>query len=122
MRPSIAGWFDSTIRIRRPTPTLDVLKVESLEYTVIDTVGAKINRSKTPVVPTSGGEAPNGTIRWYGLVSIDVQPRDICEVLTGPDAGRTWEVNELPVRPSNHHTQVDCVEWHGELPDVEELS
>ena len=121
-RPSIAGLFDSTIRIWRPTTTRTGPGVEQKSYAVTTTVGAVINRSRTPTAPSDGGLAPSGIIRWYGLPTIDVQPRDVLEVMTGPDAGKKWECNELPTRPRGHHTQVDCVEYNGVLPDAEPTS
>lgn len=116
MRPSVTGWFDSTIRVWRPIVNKDALGVEERTFVVVDTYGAAINRSATSEAPQSGGLAPAGTLRWYGEYTITVEPRDICEVLTGPDSGHTWEVNKIPTRPRNHHTQVDCIQWHGILP------
>ena len=115
-RPSVTGMFNSTIRIWRPAAVLDALAVEERVYAEVDVVGAAINRSSTPEAQAGGGLSPTGTIRWYGEASIDILPRDVCQVLTGPDAGRTWEVNQFPTRPRGHHTQVDCVAWSGVLP------
>lgn len=115
-RPSISGWFDSTIRIWRPTTGTSGPGIESRTYAVVATVGAVINRSRTPNTPGDAGLQRSGIIRWYGLPTIDVQERDVAEVVTGPDAGARWEVNEKPTHPRNHHTQVDCVEFNGVLP------
>jgi hypothetical protein len=118
-RPSVAGWFDSTIQIWRPSVTRDELGAETRTYARLGTpVGASINRSRTPSAPAAAGLTPTGQLRWYGLPTLDIVARDVCEVLTGPDAGRTWEVNEMPVRPRGHHTQVDCIEWHGVLEEA----
>lgn len=122
MRPSVAGMFDSTIRIWRPTVTRGQAGIDNQQYTPLLIVGAAINRSRTPQAPQDGGLARSGIIRWYGLPTIDVRERDVVEVVTGPDAGRTWEVNEQPTRPRGHHTEVDCVEWNGILPDLESTS
>lgn len=120
-RPAVTGMFDSSIRIWRGTPSTDAIAAQSIAYTPIATVGAAINRSRSPLTPSDGGVAPSGIIRWYGEASIDIQHRDLCEVVSGPDAGKTWEVNEIPVRPRGHHVQVDCVEWNGVLP-LEDVS
>lgn len=119
MRPSITRWFDSTIRVWRPTVTKDDLQVETREYVVVAEYGAAINRSSMSEAQQGGGMIPVGSVRWYGEATINVEARDVCEVLTGPDSGRTWEVNQPPVRPRGHHTQVDCVEWHGILPTTD---
>jgi hypothetical protein len=119
MRPPISGWFDSTIRVWRPTTVKDELQAESRTYVEVDTYGAAINRSKMSEAFQGGGMTPVGSLRWYGEPTIDVQPRDVCEILTGPDSGLSWEVNAPPVRPRGHHTQVDCIEWHGVLPTAD---
>lgn len=116
-RPSIAGWFDSEIRVWRADTSKDALAVEDRLLVPLATVGAAINRSNTASATQAGGTAIVGTLRWYGLPTIDVRERDVCEIISGPDAGTTWEVDALPVRPRNHHTQVDCVEWHGTLTE-----
>lgn len=121
-RPSISGLFDSQIRIWRPTTSRSGPGIEQRSYAPVATVGAVINRSRTPTAPQDGGLAPTGIIRWYGLPTIDVRPRDICEVVAGPDLGKKWECNELPTRPRGHHTQVDCVEFQGLLPDADPTS
>lgn len=120
MRPSIAGWFDSSIRVWRPTAVKDVLAVEEQSHTLVGVYEAAINRSSTAANAQGGGTTETGMLRWYGLPTIDVRPRDICDVITGPDRGHQWEVNSYPVHPRGHHTQVDCVEWHGKLPSVDE--
>lgn len=117
-RPPIAGWFDSMIRVWRPTTTKDAVGVEERTYTMVGEYGAAVNRSATSEAQQGGGMASVGSIRWYGKPDIDILPRDVCDVYSGPDSGRTWEVNAEPVRPRGHHTQVDCIEWHGILPTV----
>lgn len=117
-RPSITGMFDSTARIWRPVSEKDVIGVEQPEYIVIGELGCAINRSRAPSVDIGPGTTPVGSIRLYFVASANIEPRDVLEVLTGPDAGRTWEVNEPPVRPRGHHTQVDCIEWSGKLPEI----
>lgn len=116
MRPSVAGMLDCRIRIWRPTVSKDDIGVEDRTYTPVGEVDAYINRPRQPLVNMGAGMAPTGGTRWYGLPSIDVQKRDVCEVVTGPETGKTFEVNEPPVRPKNHHVEVECHEWSGELP------
>lgn len=115
-RPSISGWFDSRIRIWRPTMAKDALGAEARLYSVLSEVECAINRSNATNALQDGGNATIGTLRWYGLPTIDVQPRDVCEIFEGPDSGTTWEVAGPPVHPRGHHTQVDCFEWNGKLP------
>lgn len=121
-RPSIDHLFDSQIRIWRPAATTDDLAIEHRTYTPLATVGAAINRSKTAVTQVPGGMNTVGSLRWYGRPTIDVHKRDVCEIVGGPDAGTKWEVDAEPVRPRGHHTQVDCVEWHGDLSEGDDVS
>jgi hypothetical protein len=124
MRPAIDGWFDSQIRIWRPSVVRDALNVETRIYAPIGIVGAAINRSKTRDVPQSGGLQEAGSLRWYGEPLIDVHVRDVCEVIVGPDESKViqWEIDSEPVHPRGHHTQVDCIAWTGKLPSLEPLS
>lgn len=122
MRPRISSWFDSHIRIWRPTETKDVLKVAKQTYVVVAVVGCRLNRSGTTTAQVGAGMTRVGQLRWYGNPDIDIKRRDVCEVIDGPENKLTWEVDAEPVRPGGHHTQVDCVEWHGNLPSLEESS
>jgi hypothetical protein len=123
MRPAIDGWFDATLTIYRATVVQDALATEQRVYSVFAAgVGTRVNRSRTPIAPAPAGLAPTGIIRMYLRPDVDVRHRDIILVMTGPDsdllAPRMWEVNELPVRPGGHHTQIDCIEWHGTLTEA----
>lgn len=122
-RPTIDHLLDSEIRLwRRVSDTGNALATEESLYVPIAVVKAKLNRSKTAERDIGGGLKPVGTLRWYGRPDIDVRARDVCEVIAGPDAGLTWEVDGEPNRPKAHHTQVDCVEWHGVLESLEPQS
>lgn len=118
MRPTIDGLLDSQIQIWRPTRTNDSIGVEEMVLVRTTVVDAFINRPVQSEADLGGGLAPVGSVRWYGKPTIDVLARDICEVIAGPEVGRLFEVNMQPSRPKNHHTQVDCIEWNGTLPDV----
>jgi hypothetical protein len=117
-RPLIDRLLDCQIRIWRPTTTNDTIGVEEREYAPSSVVDAFLNRPVEPETPSEGGLAPTGGVRWYGRPDIDVLPRDLCEVLSGPEEGKIFEVNAPPVRPKSHHTQVDCIEWNGVLPPI----
>lgn len=116
MRPTIDHLLDCQIQIWRSVTTDDAVGVQEREYTPIATVDAFINRPRGAQAEVGGGLGPVGGTRWYGRPDIDVEPRDVCEVISGPEIGKLFEVNEPPVRPKNHHTQVDCIEWNGILP------
>lgn len=124
MAPRIERLFDHELRIWRPVVTKDSLGVEKRTYTIQPGVhGAFLNRSVDPVAPVAAGLAPVGRLRLYCKVDVDVQTRDVLELVSGHDATPTsqltWEVDQPPVHPKSHHTQVDAVEWHGTLPEGE---
>lgn len=124
-RPTIDHLFDHSIRIWRPTVSKDGVGAESRSYTLQVQTPCTLNRSVAPVAPvTAGGLAPVGRRRFYVRTTVSVRVRDIIELVSGPDAHAdgqlTWEVDEPPVVPKGHHKQLDCVEWHGVLPEVEE--
>lgn len=118
-RPAIARLFDTKIRIWRPTSSTDSLAIEQRSYAPVGEVGAVTNRSTTITAEVQGGMERNGSLRWYGRPNINIRPRDVCDIIEGPDAGSQWEVDALPTHLRGHHTQVDCVEWHGHLPSLE---
>lgn len=124
MAPRIERLFDHTVRVWRPVKVKDGLGVEQRNYEPVGTAGAFLNRSVKPVAPIGGGLAPVGRLRMYCIPNVNIQLRDVIELIDGSDARPTsqltWEVDEPPVHPKNHHTQVDMVEWHGILPPLEE--
>lgn len=123
MAPRIERLFDHEIRIWRPSVTKDSLGVEKRTYTPqASLLGAFLNRSVDPVAPVAAGLAPVGRLRLYCKPTVDIQVRDVVELVSGSDATPTsqltWEVDQPPVHPKSHHTQVDAVEWHGTLPEA----
>lgn len=117
-RPTIDHLLDTTIQIWRPTVLSDSIGVEERQYVALpDTIDAVLNRAAMQEANIGAGLAPVGNLRWYGRPDIDVRKRDVVLIIDGPEAGKTFEVNAPPVRPKGHHTQVDCIEWNGILPD-----
>lgn len=116
MAPRIDRLFDHTVRVWRPVRVKDNLGAQQTTYQNVATIGVAVNRSAAPMGGTSGGGlAPVGRIRMYARPDADVQPRDILEFLTGGSSVGTWEIDEPPSRPKNHHTQLDCAKWNGIL-------
>ena len=122
MAPTIASLFDHTCRVWRAVATKDGLGIESRGYAVVYEGGCCVTRSTAPVSPVGGGLAPLGRRRIYLLPDAVVDYRDILELVTGPETQQrprpTWEVDEPPTRPRDHHTQCDVATWRGTLPAV----
>lgn len=117
-RPTIDRLFDHQVRVWRPSVTRDEHGAEERSYTpALEPVGCALKRAASPLSDVGPGLAPSGRRRFYLRPDADVQPRDVLELTAGPDAAghTTWEVDEPPVRPSGHHTQVDTIAWTGEL-------
>lgn len=118
-RPKIDRLFDSTVRVWRPTADANNrLGAETRTYSPIATLGAALNRSTAPVGDIGPGMAPIGSRRFYLRPDANVQARDLLEIISGPETGSTWEVDEPPTRPRSHHTQVDSIVWNGVLPEL----
>lgn len=124
MAPRISRLFDHEIRIWRPVVIKDTMGVEKRTYEQRPgLLGAFLNRSVDPVAPVAAGLAPVGRLRLYCNPTVDIQVRDVVQLVSGSDATPqsqlTWEVDQPPVHPKGHHTQVDAVEWHGILPEAQ---
>lgn len=116
-RPNIDRLFDQTLRVWRPTIEKSDLAVEEREYHVVSSLGAAVNRATDPEADVGAGLANVGRRRFYLRPDVDVRPRDVLEITVGSEAGGKWEVDQPPSRPRSHHTQVDCIAWHGNLPE-----
>jgi hypothetical protein len=118
-RPTIDHLFDHTVRVWRPTSSKGRLGQEERTYAHVINGRAALNRAVDPVAPVAAGLAPTGRIRIYLRPDANVQERDVIQIVTGPDAPGTWEIDQPPTRPRGHHTQVDAIAWHGVLPEYE---
>ncbi len=121
-RPRIDRLLDQTVRVwRAPTGEQSNLGVEQRNYELVATYAAKVNRSAGPTGNIGGGGLGNvGRLRLYMRPDVDVRVRDVLEIIGVTDNDHeTYEVDEPPVRPMQHHTQLDCTLWSGILPEVE---
>lgn len=120
MAPEIDSLFDHDVKIWRPTRERSTLGVEERTYQVhIAEARCKVNRSTAPSADTGPGMQPTGARRLYMRPDVDVKPRDLVELVTGPDAPQFWEVDQLPSLPRGHHMQLDCIAWNGVRPTEE---
>ncbi len=120
-RPTVDHLFNSQVRVWRYGVEKDNLGAERRVYTPDPTLhGASINRSVAPSTDAGAGIAPVGRLRLYVRPDLVVEPRDVLQVVEGPEAGLNWEVDDPPTHPRGHHTQLDVIAWHGDLPPVTE--
>jgi len=118
---ALVDFFDTSIRIWRPETTNGRLGEEIRSYDVIlepAIPNAAVNRPTAPLGDAGPGLAPIGERRVYMAPDTDVQPRDVLELLEGPDAPQFLEVDEPPTRPGGDHVQLRCRLWQGN-PETE---
>lgn len=117
---SLADFFDTRIRVWRPTEVLGSLGDQRWTYTPVGPVSALpnavVNRPVAPLGDTGPGIGAIGRRRLYMEASEDVLERDVLEFVSGPDAPATYEVDNPPTRPERDHLQLDCRVWLGQLP------
>ena len=119
-RGTIVRLADHQVRLWRPVTSASSrigMDRRTLEL-VADGEPCKVNRDTSPTADAGPGLSPIGRRRLYLPPELDVRERDVVELVTGPDAPQTWEVDELPARPRGHHLQADCILWRGTLPEV----
>jgi hypothetical protein len=117
--PRIDRLFDHQVRIWRPTASIaNRIGAEERTYQPVGVAGAVVNRNVSPMSDQGVGMVPTGRRRLYMRPDADVLERDVVQVIDGPDAGESWEVDQPPSRPRGHHTQVDAIAWNGQLPEV----
>jgi hypothetical protein len=111
---------DHTVRVWRPVTVPDAIGADQRTYAPVgEPEPAKVNRNVAPTGDAGPGFAAIGRRRLYMKPGVDVEERDVLELVTGPDAPQTLEVDEPPTRPRGHHCQVDCILWRGQLPELE---
>lgn len=112
--------MDHEVAIWRPTTVLGEMREEIRTYVrVLDPPGvpnAMVNRPRAPLANSGPGLTPTGTRRIYMATGTDVQPRDVVELVAGPDAGDVIEIDEPPTRPRGHHVQLVGRLFDGRLP------
>jgi len=120
---SLADFFDTSVRIWRPTSTItSPLGAERRDYEIVlepAAPNAAVNRPTAPLGDKGPGLAPIGERRIYMAPETDVQARDVLELVAGPDAGQRFEVDEPPTRPGNDHVQLRCRFWEGDLTPLD---
>ena len=114
---SFAGLLDHTARIWRRSVAPGRLREDVVTYTAQDELAAcTVRRPRAPISDIGPGFAPSGERVVYLLPGEDLLERDVIELVTGPDAGGTFEVNGPVTRPRGHHIEARCSVWHGDLP------
>ena len=108
--------LDHEVRIWTRSVVLGRVREETVSYASGDLLPAAVRRPTAPVASVGAGLAPVGERIVYLLATVTVAPRDLVEIVSGPDAPGWLEVDEPPTRPRGHHTELTCRFWHGDPP------
>ena len=111
---------DHVVRAWRPTTARGPLREEVRTLVPVLAVpeepNAAVNRPRAPFGETGPGIAPVGERVIYMEADADVMELDVLELVSGPDAPGTFEVNDIVTAPRGHHLELRCRVWHGTLP------
>jgi hypothetical protein len=115
--PGIRHLLDHTARVWRPDSALGALGAEVRAYEP----GAIVLLAQVRPAASTGdpgpGLAQQGTRQMFLEPSADVRAFDVLELLTGPDAPGTWEVDSPPTRPRGHHVELTARLFLGTLKE-----
>lgn len=115
-RPSITSLLDHTARIHRPAQFSATLgSLNQAHVLVASAVPCAVRRPQAIVVDVGPGLSPAGERDIYFELGVDLLTLDVIELVTGPDAPGTWEVNGPPTRPRDHHVEARCRHFSGTL-------
>lgn len=120
-----AGGFvallDHQARVWRRSEIVGALREAIRTYEVVvepTTANATLRRPRTRLGEGAPGLTPLGEARVYMPFGTDVRPTDVIELVDGPQAPGTFEVDARIVGPRGHHIEIDCRNFHGTLPEV----
>ena len=75
-----------------------------------------LRRPSARVSDSGAGLIPQGERVLYCNPGENVEPRDILELLEGPEAPALLEIDSPITRPRGHHIEMTARLWLGELP------
>lgn len=117
-RPRVARMFDHTARIWRPTRSLGPLRERTDVLEQAGDFACAVTRPSARLGNPGPGLTTIGERMVYAETSVDLRPRDVLEILTGPEAGRTVEIDEQPTNVRGHHLEARTRLWSGTLPSL----
>lgn len=118
-RPRIERLFDHVARQWRPTQVLGALREQVDTLAVVGSFPCAINRPSARLGDPGPGLTTIGERNVYTTTDVDLRPRDVLEITSGPETGRRIEIDEEPTNVRGHHKEARARIWAGELPDEE---
>jgi len=114
-RPSISRLFDHVARQLRPGDDLGSMREQVGTLAEVGTFRCAVNRPSARLGDTGPGLTNVGERMIYAEVSIDLRPRDVLQLITGPEAGLAIEVDEQPTNVRGHHLEARCRIFAGDV-------
>jgi hypothetical protein len=115
---SFASLLDHQARVWRLDETLgDHRETVHDRAPVYDSVPCTLKRMRAVLSDAGPGLVPSGERTVYFLPAVTLEQRDVVELISGPDAPATLEV-ESSSKPRGHHVEARCTEFHGKLPEL----
>ena len=96
-------------RIWRASVSLGDLREEIRIWAVVgQPIRCTLRRPAARLVDQGGGLASMGERVLYANPDEDLEPRDVLELIEGPDTGGRFEIDAPITRPRGHHIEATC--------------
>jgi hypothetical protein len=127
---AIEDLFDHRVEVWRTVESTGAYNEVVDEWTLVE----EADRDNAAIVPAKmrlqdeigAGEHRGGRVDWYLAKWLDVQERDVLNVVAGPNAPSKWRVvsttipsGRIAVGVGGHHIEPVVEPWKGELPEDE---
>src|SRR5690625_758205 len=114
-----AGRLRSRAMVRRPTEGRGALGDVETAYPAVGMAWIDVRPPRRMLASYGAGELPAGTMEAELRAHIDVQMRDVLEIVAGPERGTRWRAVSPPHRPGRGELLILLEVYEPELP-VEE--
>lgn len=105
--------------IRRPTETRGELGSVETTYPVVGMAWVDVRPPRRMITNYGAGELPTGTMEVELRAHIDVQMRDVLEIIAGPERGTRWRAVTPPHRPGRGESLILVEVLNEPLPEPE---
>ena len=112
-----AGRLRSRAVIRRPTETRGEYGDVITTYPPVGMAWVDVRVPRRMIANYGAGELPTGTMEAELRAHIDVQMRDVLEIVAGPERGTRWRAVSPPHRPGRGELLILLEVFNDELPD-----
>lgn len=115
-----AGRLRSRAVIRRPTETRGPLGSVETTYPLVGMAWVDVRVPRRMIANYGAGELPAGTMEAELRAHIDLQMRDVLEIVAGPERGTRWRAVTPPHRPGRGDLLTLVEVFNATLPPLDE--